>query len=220
MNPPVDAPASRQRRPGDRRSAGTPRARRPACARRARRSPGRRRRPVTRTEASPSTAVAGLRGDHAAHLDPPGGDQLAGLLARARQAAADQFGVQAAKSSGHRGRDRSGVVDLGERALQLRVDALVDVGMLDQRELGQFVETRQGRGDVRARRSRTGWLHGLTKASKFGTEGSSPAPASLDFWSDLKKITTKWGPADRPQLDELKSSEDSIWTRTGRRRGS
>ena len=77
VNPPVEAPASRQRRPATiSPAARTPPARRRACARRGRRSragPGPR---PPRSRRRWSTAVAGLVAVAPRHGDPAGGDQL------------------------------------------------------------------------------------------------------------------------------------------------
>ena len=93
MNPPVDAPASRQRRPAT-RSAGKAASAPASFGRRGTRSPAPRGLLVTVIGASWPTWVAGLPAAWPATSDPPGGDQLGGLLTGPGQPSPDQFGVQ------------------------------------------------------------------------------------------------------------------------------
>ena len=101
MNPPVEAPASRQRRPRDPQPQ---------------RLEHRQRAGELVPAARDVVGAVGVLGDHqgdvggdaggrlgghrAGDLDPPVGDQLAGVLARPGQPAADQLGVQA-QAAGH-----------------------------------------------------------------------------------------------------------------------
>ena len=108
VNPPVDAPASRQRRPATVRPDGSNASSAPSslCAPRdaQRRSPS----SATRTVSSRSTAVAGLAAGTPRTVTRPGRDQLGRLLARTGQPAAHELGVQA-----DAGRHQSHLVDRG-----------------------------------------------------------------------------------------------------------
>ena len=76
------------------RPARRPRARPRACVRRGTRSPDGPGRRATTIATSVVTAGGGLGGGAAGDRHPPGGDQLAGVLAGAGQPPPDQLGVQ------------------------------------------------------------------------------------------------------------------------------
>ena len=96
VKPPVDAPASRQRRPGHDQPERLERRQRPGQLVPAAGDVVGSVRVVgaPRSATSVVTWVAGLVAAGAGHAHPAGRDQLGGVLARAGQAAADQLGVE------------------------------------------------------------------------------------------------------------------------------
>ena len=135
MKPPVDAPASRQRRPATVSPSRANASSAPAslC-------------PPRETYSSPvgSRDPHGVgrvdhRGGLAGHLPldlyPARLDQRTGLLAGASQASADKFGVETQPSC-HRLRPRSGFVDGGEGLPQCPVRGVVGGDLVHQRQAG------------------------------------------------------------------------------------
>ena len=172
MKPPVDAPASRQRRPATTKPVRLERRQRagqlvPA----ARDVVG-----AVRVVGDHDRDVGGdagrrLGGDRAGHLDPALGDQLAGVLARAGQAAADQLGVQAESSRGTVRRVRSACVGVVEGAAQLGVRGLEDPDVLLERALLELLDGRDHVVDVRRPRCAPARARAASPRARRGRAG-------------------------------------------------
>ena len=135
MKPPVEAPASRQRRPATTRPAGSNAASAPASLWPPRETysspPGIAGSAATTSATSVVTAGRGLGGRRSRHRHAAVGDQLRGMVARARQPSADELGVEPEATRRHRSRPARPVsASTGRRGGPQRV-----VGPLERREV-------------------------------------------------------------------------------------